>query len=289
MSTIWIHYQILWHSISIEQYLRPCVQFVPNWPVLNLMKEEWWLIDVFPNHWLNQIKFGSCFVSSCSSSSLFALSLFAYMVSSKISKIKMENNWDKNLIRSMVSLINMIYPKTAIRLELYKSLSQEKGRQQWGSLMLYSKPDGRTRGQTQANSKHEVRNNGLKGDLINKENTGAENKNSRKREEDLLELRRETGARETREECWLVLDGGNWKLGRAGRVPGGDRGREEGKNKTGLESKVSEHCGKVLLWEMTESPFAQYCGITTQMARTFLRGVQDLVGSCRQQAIVRRC
>ena len=44
---------------------------------------------------------------------------------------------------------------------------------------------------------------------------------------DLLELRRETGARETREECWLDLDGWNWKPGRAGRVLGGDGGREK--------------------------------------------------------------
>ena len=34
---------------------------------------------------------------------------------------------------------------------------------------------------------HEMRNNGPKGDLINKENTGVKNKNSCKREEDLLE------------------------------------------------------------------------------------------------------
>ena len=82
---------------------------------------------------------------------------------------------------------------------------------------------------------------------------------------------------------WFWTEG-TGKLGRAGRVPGGDRGREEGKNKMGLESKVSEHCGKVLLQILL-----QYCGITTQMARTFLPGVQDLVGSCRQRRMSCSC
>ena len=61
---------------------------------------------------------------------------------------------------------------------------------------------------------------------------------------DLLELRRETGG--TGNTGGMLVGSGrwDWKLGRAGRVPGGDRGREEGKNKTGFESKVSEHWRK---------------------------------------------
>ena len=89
----------------------------------------------------------------------------------------------------------------------------------------------------------------------------------------------------------MLVGSGRREIGNWGELQGpGRRSRKGGREKQNwLESKVSEHSGKVLLREMTESPFAQYCGITTQMARTFLRGVQDLVGSCRQQAIVRRC
>ena len=77
---------------------------------------------------------------------------------------------------------------------------------------------------------------------------------------DLLELRRESGGAGNTGGMLVRSGRLDWNWEELERVPGGDRGREEGKNIKELDSKVCEHGGKGFTLKMTESPFAQYCG-----------------------------
>ena len=78
------------------------------------------------------------------------------------------------------------------------------------------------------------------------------------------------------------------ELGRTGKGPG-RRSRKEGKKQKGVRIKSLWTRRKKFYLKWQKVCLLNTAGITTRMARTFLRGVQDLVGSCRQKVIARRC